>query len=131
MKQVVKSAITDDNRLKNIMIFGLEEKKTFNGEAINDAGCVADLFTTSKREIDGGIQSIRSLPSPLGGKKEAGAPRPLKVCMKNVESAQSVIKHGKLLRQLHKGETNGYSVNFKRYSFLPTYLERKETLVEL
>ena len=69
--------------------------------------------------------------TPLGGKKEAGAPRPLKVCMKNVKSVQSVIKHGKLLRKLQKGESNGYSVNFKRYSFLPTYLERKETLVEL
>ena len=44
LKQVVKSAITDDTRPKNNMIFGLDEDKKFIEEAIDDAGCVTDLF---------------------------------------------------------------------------------------
>ena len=44
LKQVVKSAITDDNRLKNVMIFGVDEKVTFNEEAIDDTGRVSDIL---------------------------------------------------------------------------------------
>ena len=44
LKQVVKSSITDDNRLKNVMIFGVDEEVTFNDEAIDDAGCVSDIL---------------------------------------------------------------------------------------
>ena len=44
LKQVVKSVITDDNRLKNVMIFGVDEKVTFNEEAIDDTGRVSDIL---------------------------------------------------------------------------------------
>ena len=61
----------------------------------------------------------------IGDKKEAGALRPLKLHMKNVESAKIAIKHGKHLRQLQEGETNGYCVNFKRV-FISPDLSREE-----
>ena len=56
--------------------------------------------------------------------KVAGSPRPLKVCMRNIESAQLAIKHGKILRQF---DTEGYSFDLRRVFSLPTNLRRKES----
>ena len=57
-----------------------------------------------------------------------GAPRSLKVCVRNVEfqSAQLAMEYGKLLRQLQEGETAGYPVDLNKYSFHSIDLERKE-----
>ena len=94
LKQVVKSAITDDNRLKTVMIFGVDEEVTFNDEAIDNAGCVSDILCY----IEKGGKLMKSVDkiTRIRDKKEAGPPRPLKVCMRNIESAHLVIKHGKL-----------------------------------
>lgn len=117
LKQVVKSAITDDNRLKNIMIFGVDEEKTFNDEPVDDAECVTDIFDFIKQgdKLKNSVDKIIR----VGEKKEAGSPRPLKVCMRNVETAQLAIKHGKLLRQFPVNENEGYSVDFRRVFISP------------
>ena len=44
LKQVIKSAITDDNWLKKFMIFELEEEKSVNEELIDDEGMVPYIF---------------------------------------------------------------------------------------
>ena len=114
LKQVVKSAITDDNRLKTVMIFGVDEEVTFNDEAIDDAGCVSDILCY----IEKGGKLMKSVDkiTRIGNKKEAGPPRPLKVSMRNIESAQLVIKNGKLLRQC---DAEGYSFDLKRVFISP------------
>ena len=75
LKQVVKSAITDDNRLKNIMIYGVDEEKRFNDEPVDDAECVTDIFDFIKQgsKLKYSVDKIIR----IGEKKEAGSPRPL------------------------------------------------------
>ena len=64
LKQVVKSVITDDNRFKNVMIFGVDKEVTFNEEAIN-AGCVSDILCYIDRSIRSLAFEKRKKPDPL------------------------------------------------------------------
>ena len=77
LKQVVKSAITDNNWLKNVMIFGVDEKVTFNEEEIDDAGCVPDIFCYIEK-VGKQMKSVNKI-TRIGDEEEAGSPRPLKV----------------------------------------------------
>ena len=68
-------------------------------------------------------------------KKEAGAPSPPGLTKSQSiheqrQSAQLAIKNAKLLRRLQEREMVTLSIS-KGYSFLPSDLEREETLAEL
>ena len=93
LKKVVKNAIIEEDRSKNLMIFGLQEDEKEN---IDDK--VAEIFS----ELD---EKPRAVSSRVGKPRTSGHSRPVKVCVSSSAAAQQLLLKSGRLKQVEKFKT--------------------------
>ena len=86
-KTIVKSVIKDEDRTKNLVVFGLAEE---NGEQLDDK--ISDVFL--------GIGEKPRIAAVRVGSKDGGGCRPVKVTLPSSTAAHQILTNARKLRQL-------------------------------
>ena len=94
IKLAVHSAMRDEDRAKNFIIFGAEEELECEGEEMTDKELVQEIFSIVK----GGDEKSIVKCERVGVKKSADAKRPIKVTLKDSESVREVLNKSKVLK---------------------------------
>ena len=108
IKMAVKSAITEEDRSKNFIIFGAEEKLLCEEQDMNEQDLVNDIFGFMKDLEKPAVTKCER----VGIKNSTSARRPIKVTLRDREAVHQVLRRAKVLRTI---DVAGY--NF-RYSDL-------------
>ena len=107
IKMAVHSAIREEDRAKNFIIFGAPEELECEEEEMTDLELVQDIFGITKcASVD--RNSIRKCER-VGMKKSADAKRPIKVTLKDAESVREVLSKAKSLKSF---QTDGYNYEY-------------------
>ena len=107
IKMAVHSAIKEEDRAKNFIIFGAPEELECEEEEMTDLELVQDIFGITKcASVD--RNSIRKCER-VGVKKSADATRPIKVTLKDAESVREVLSKAKSLKSF---QTDGYNYEY-------------------
>ena len=106
IKMAVHSAIREEDRAKNFIIFGAPEELECEEEEMTDLELVQDIFGITKCSVD--RNSIRKCER-VGMKKSADAKRPIKVTLKDAESVREVLSKAKSLKSF---QTDGYNYEY-------------------
>ena len=86
LKKVVQEAVTDEDRSRNIVVFGLSE------EASEDLDCkITSLFND--------IEEKPSFEAVRIGEQSDDTNRPVKVCLRNTETVHKILQKAKNLRK--------------------------------
>ena len=94
IKMAVHSAMRDEDRAKNLIIFGAEEELVCEEEEMTDKELVKEIFSIVK----GGDERSIVKCERVGVKKSADAKRPIKVTLKDSESVREVLNKSKVLK---------------------------------
>ena len=107
IKMAVHSAIREEDRAKNFIIFGAPEELECEEEEMTDLELVQDIFGITKcASVD--RNSIRKCER-VGMKKSTDAKRPIKVTLKDAESVREVLSKAKSLKSF---QTDGYNYEY-------------------
>lgn len=113
LKKVVKSVFDDDERPRNIMIFGADEDISCKGEKLSDRDVVNDVFSSLKCvRPEPEIENCRR----VGIRKSNGVGRPIKVTLQNPEVVYQVLKNSRDLKSIL---IPGYSFRFNKLYLSP------------
>ena len=112
LKQVVKSAIKEDERPKNFMIFGADEEISCNGKKLDDRDLLDDIFSV----MTGIPEPIVTRCQRMGQKKTDGTGRPIKVTLQSPEMVYQVLKNSKAIKPTL---IPGYSFIFNKLYLSP------------
>ena len=93
LKSVVKDVVNEEDRSRNIVVFGLSEEE---GEELNDR--VGEVFQSIGQKPR--IEAVR-----VGLKKGTDSIRPVKVTVSSSAIVDQIVGNGKKLRQLEKFRT--------------------------
>ena len=86
LKKVVQEAVTDEDRSRNVVVFGLSE------EASEDLDCkITSLFND--------IEEKPSFEAVRIGEQSDDTNRPVKVCLRNTETVHRILQKAKNLRK--------------------------------
>ena len=102
IKLAVHSAIRDEDRAKNFIIFGAEEELECEEEEMTDKELVKEIFSIVK----GGDERSIIKCERVGVKKSADAKRPIKVTLKDAESVREVLSKSKILKSFQSTDYN-------------------------
>ncbi|KAL5251908.1 hypothetical protein ACHWQZ_G014892 [Mnemiopsis leidyi] len=95
IKMAVHSAMRDEDRAKNFIIFGAEEELECEEEEMSDKDLVLkDIFGIVK----GGDERSIIKCERVGVKKSTDAKRPIKVTVKDAETVRDVLSKAKILK---------------------------------
>ena len=107
IKMAAHSAIREEDRAKNFIIFGAPEELECEEEEMTDLELVQDIFGITKcASVD--RNSIRKCER-VGMKKSVDAKRPIKVTLKDAESVREVLSKAKSLKSF---QTDGYNYEY-------------------
>ena len=106
IKMAVHSAIKEEDRAKNFIIFGAPEELECEEVEMTDLELVQDIIGITKCSLD--KESIKKCER-VGVKKSADTKRPIKVTLKDVESVREVLSKAKSLKSF---ETDGYNFEY-------------------
>ena len=95
IKMAVHSAIKEEDRAKNFIIFWAPEELECEEEEMTDLELVHDIFDITKCSVE--REAIRKCER-VGVKKSADATRPIKVTLKDAESVREVLSKAKSLK---------------------------------
>ena len=112
IKMAVHSAMTEEDRAKNFIIFGAEEEPECEENEMTDRDIVRDIFGIMKYSDETSITKCER----VGVKKSADAKRPIKVTLQDAESVREVLSRAKLLKSFH---TTGYNFEFCKLFLSP------------
>ena len=102
IKLAVHSAIRDEDRAKNFIIFGAEEELECEEEEMTDKELVKEIFSIVK----GGDERSIIKCERVGVKKSTDAKRPIKVTLKDAKSVREVLSRSKILKSFQSTDYN-------------------------
>ena len=112
IKMAVKSAITEDDRSKNFIIFGAPEELECEEQEMSELSLVGDILGFMKFKERPNITNIER----VGVKKSDSTRRPIKVTMRDPEIVREMLSRAKVLKSVDVEETQAFvyvcGVNF-------------------
>ena len=112
IKMAVKSAITEDDRSKNFIIFGAPEELECEEQEMNERSLVGDIFGFMKFKERPNITNIER----VGVKKSDSTRRPIKVTMRDPEIVREILSRAKVLKSV---DVEGYNFNYNKLYLSP------------
>ena len=120
LKKVVRSAISEDDRTKNFVIFGAGEELTCEEEELNDVELVKEIFCHIKYLED---KPVIEKCSRIGVNKSGDhAHRPIKVTLKTSEAVYNVLRKAKNSKTV---DSTNYSFQFDKLYLSPDRSEEE------
>ena len=112
IKMAVKSAITEDDRSKNFIIFGAPEELECEEQEMSERSLVGDIFGFMKFKERPNITNIER----VGVKKSDSTRRPIKVTMRDPEIVREILSRAKVLKSV---DVEGYNFNYNKLYLSP------------
>ena len=112
IKMAVKSAITEDDRSKNFIIFGAPEELECEEQEMSERSLVGDIWGFMKFKERPNITNIER----VGVKKSDSTRRPIKVTMRDPEIVREMLSRAKVLKSV---DVEGYNFNYNKLYLSP------------
>ena len=112
IKMAVKSAITEDDRSKNFIIFGAPEELECEEQEMSELSLVGDILGFMKFKERPNITNIER----VGVKKSDSTRRPIKVTMRDPEIVREMLSRAKVLKSV---DVEGYNFNYNKLYLSP------------
>ena len=112
IKMAVKSAITEDDRSKNFIIFGAPEELECEEQEMSERSLVGDILGFMKFKERPNITNIER----VGVKKSDSTRRPIKVTMRDPEIVREMLSRAKVLKSV---DVEGYNFNYNKLYLSP------------
>ena len=112
IKMAVKSAITEDDRSKNFIIFGAPEELECEEQEMSERSLVGDILGFMKFKERPNITNIER----VGVKKSDSTRRPIKVTMRDPEIVREILSRAKVLKSV---DVEGYNFNYNKLYLSP------------
>ena len=112
IKMAVKSAITEDDRSKNFIIFGAPEELECEEQEMSELSLVGDILGFMKFKERPNITNIER----VGVKKSDSTRRPIKVTMRDPEIVREMLSRAKVLKSV---DVEGYNFKYNKLYLSP------------
>ena len=112
IKMAVKSAITEDDRSKNFIIFGAPEELECKEQEMSERSLVGDILGFMKFKERPNITNIER----VGVKKSDSTRRPIKVTIRDPEIVREILSRAKVLKSV---DVEGYNFNYNKLYLSP------------
>lgn len=113
IKMAVKSAITEDDRSKNFIIFGAPEELECEEQEMSERDIVGDIWGFMKFRDGMNITNVER----VGFKKsDSTRPRPIKVSMRDPDVVRELLSRAKVLKSV---DVEGYNFNYNKLYLSP------------
>ena len=112
IKMAVKSAITEDDRSKNFIIFGAPEELECEEQEMSELSLVGDILGFMRFKERPNITNIER----VGVKKFDSTRRPIKVTMRDPEIVREMLSRAKVLKSV---DVEGYNFNYNKLYLSP------------
>ena len=112
IKMAVRSAITENDRSKNFIIFGAPEELECEEEEMSDRSLVNDICGFMKFKERPNITNVER----VGVKKSESTRRPIKVTMQDPEIVREMLSRAKVLKSV---DVEGYNFDYNRLYLAP------------
>ena len=112
IKMAVRSAITENDRSKNFIIFGAPEELECEEEEMSERSLVNDICGFMKFKERPNITNVER----VGVKKSESTRRPIKVTMQDPEIVREMLSRAKVLKSV---DVEGYNFDYNRLYLSP------------
>ena len=116
LKQAMRTAIVNEERHRNFLIFGADEKLLRDERKINDEDLVEEIFSTIN--VDYTVEKCRR----VGFLKPDSIGRPIKVTLRSPDEVRHVLSESKILKSI---VTPGFSSKFNKLYLSPDRTEEE------